>query len=244
MREHTQYCPVARASEVLGDRWNLLIVREMLLGATGFNELQRGLPGISRSVLADRLKRLERAEVTERRTGPAGRTTGYRLTANGRDLKAVVFALGEWGATWMLGEPRPGELDPDLVMIWMARGVNRSALPAGRTVVQFDLADAGKRYWMVLDPAEVSVCLQHPGFDVDLHVAGDTPTMYAIYQRRLEVGAAMNAGTLAMRGPSDLQRAFPSWCAGSKFASAIAAAGSRRTAAQGLADPDHVLIVD
>ena len=100
MRSYGQYCPVAKATEILGDRWTLLIVREMLGGASGFNELQRGLPGISRSVLTDRMRALERAEVIERRTGPKGRTLEYRLTAAGRDLQPVVQAIGEWGATW------------------------------------------------------------------------------------------------------------------------------------------------
>jgi DNA-binding HxlR family transcriptional regulator len=94
MRSYAQYCPVAKATEILGDRWTLLIVREMLGGARGFNELQRGLPGISRSVLTDRMRALERAEVIERRTGPKGRTLEYRLTSAGRDLQPVVQAIG------------------------------------------------------------------------------------------------------------------------------------------------------
>src|SRR4029450_12299237 len=129
MRSYAQYCPVAKATEILGDRWTLLIVREMLGGASGFNELQRGLPGISRSVLTDRMRALERAEVIERRTGPKGRTLESRLTpAGGEQLVAaraapgrptlesrrppagrarepVVQAIGEWGATWSFTEP-------------------------------------------------------------------------------------------------------------------------------------------
>ena len=129
MRSYAQYCPIAKASEILGDRWTLLIVREMLGGASGFNELQRGLPGISRSVLTDRLRSLERAEVIERRTGPKGRTLEYRLTLAGRDLEAVVQAIGEWGVTWSFTDPRPEELDPDLLIVWMARHVDREQLP-------------------------------------------------------------------------------------------------------------------
>ena len=172
MRSYAQYCPIAKASEILGDRWTLLIVREMLGGASGFNELQRGLPGISRSVLTDRLRALERAEIIERRTGPKGRTLEYRLTPAGRDLEAVVQAIGEWGVTWSFTDPRPEELDPDLLIVWMARHVDHDELPADRTVVQFDFRHPAKRYWMVLEPSDVSVCLQHPGFDVDLEVNG------------------------------------------------------------------------
>src|ERR671922_234577 len=134
MRSYAQYCPVAKASEVLGDRWMLLIVRELLGGASGFNELQRGLPGISRSVLTDRLRSLERAEIIGRRTGPKGRTLEYRLTSAGRDLEPVVQAVGEWGATWFFTDPRAEELDPDLLIVSIARHVDRRSLPPNRTV--------------------------------------------------------------------------------------------------------------
>ena len=193
MRSYAQYCPIAKASEILGDRWTLLIVREMLGGASGFNELQRGLPGISRSVLTDRLRSLERAEIIERRTGPKGRTLEYRLTLAGRDLEPVVQAIGEWGVTWSFTDPRPEELDPDLLIVWMARHVDREHLPPDRTVVQFDFRDPAKRYWMVLERSEVSVCLQHPGFDVDLKVMVDTATLYRVYLGRAELGGAMRA---------------------------------------------------
>ena len=127
-------------------------------------------PGISRSVFTDRMRTLERAEVIERRTGPKGHTLEYRLTPAGRDLQPVVQAIGEWGATWSFTDPRPKELDPDLLIVWMARHVDRERLPPNGSVVRFDFRDPKRRYWMVLEPAEVSVCLEHPGFDVDLEV--------------------------------------------------------------------------
>src|SRR5919197_6564741 len=242
MRGYGQYCPVAKATEVLGDRWTLLIMREMLGGASGFNELQRGLPGISRSVLTDRMRALERAEVVERRTGPKGRTLEYRLTPTGRDLQPVVQAIGEWGATWSLTEPRPDELDPYLLIVWMARHVDRQRLPPNRTVVQFDFRDPKQRYWMVLEPSEVSVCLQHPGFDVDLDVKVDTATLYRVYLGRAELGGAMRASKLTMSGPSALQRAFGRWFAWSAFAPASRQAGERRRAASRLAEPERVRV--
>ena len=220
MRNYAQYCPIAKASEVLGDRWTLLIVREMLGGARGFNELQRGLPGISRSVLSDRMRSLERAEIVERRTGPKGRTLEYRLTHAGRDLEPVVQALGEWGVTWSFTDPRPEELDPDLLIVWMARHVDRNQLPPDRTVVQFNFRDPARRYWMVLEPSDVSVCLQHPGFDVDLEVIVDTATLYRVYLGRAELGDAMRARKLTVKGPQALQREFGRWFAWSAFAAA------------------------
>ena len=242
MRGYGQYCPVAKTSEILGDRWTLLIVREMLGGASGFNELQRGLPGISRSVLTDRMRALERVEVVERRTGPSGRTLDYRLTPAGRDLEPVVQAIGEWGATWSFTEPRPEELDPYLLVVWMARHVDRHRLPSSRTVVKFDFRDPDQRYWMVLEPSEVSVCLQHPGFDVDLEVTVDTSTLYRIYLGRAELREAIRAGQLRMSGPRTLQRGLDDWFTWSAFAPASRAAEERRTAASRRPGPHGVRV--
>jgi DNA-binding HxlR family transcriptional regulator len=244
MRSYGQYCPVAKASEILGDRWTLLIVREMLGGASGFNELQRGLPGISRSVLADRMRALERAEVIERRTGPMGRTLEYLLTPAGRDLQPVVQAIGEWGATWSFTEPRPEELDPLLLIVWMARHVDRQRLPRNRTVVKFDFRDPKRRYWMVLEPSEVSVCLQHPGFDVDLEVSVDTTTLYRVYLGRTELDGAIRNGQLTMSGPPALQHGFGHWFTWSAFAPASRSAQKRRKSASGLASPHPVRIAE
>jgi DNA-binding HxlR family transcriptional regulator len=240
VRSYAQYCPVAKATEVLGDRWTLLIVREMLGGASGFNELQRGLPGISRSVLTDRMRSLERAEVVERRTGPKGRTLGYRLTPAGRDLQPVVQAIGEWGATWSFTEPRPEELDPDLLIVWIARHVDREQLPPGRTVVRFAFREPRRRYWMVLEPSEVSVCLQHPGFDVDLEVAVDTTALYRVYLGMTELSGAIRAGQVTMSGPQRLQRGFGRWFTWSAFAPASRTAEERRSAASSLAHAHRV----
>jgi DNA-binding HxlR family transcriptional regulator len=244
MRSYAQYCPVAKATEALGDRWTLLIVREMLGGASGFNELQRGLPGISRSVLTDRMRALERAEVIERRTGPKGRTLEYRLTAAGRDLQPVVQAIGEWGATWSITEPRPEELDPYLLVVWMARHVDRQRLPPNRTVVQFDFRDPKQRYWMVLEPSEVSVCLQHPGFDVDLKVIVDTTALYRVYLGQVPLGGAIRAGQLTMSGTRTLQRGFAQWFTWSAFAAASRSAQRRRTGASRIASPPRVRIAE
>ncbi len=244
MRSYAQYCPVAKATEILGDRWTLLIVREMLGGASGFNELQRGLPGISRSVLVDRMRALERAEVIERRTGPKGRTLEYRLAPAGRDLQPVVQAIGEWGATWSVTDPRGDELDPYLLTVWMARHVDRPRLPPNRTVVQLDFRGPKQRYWMVLEPAEVSVCLQHPGFDVDLTVDVDTAALYRVYLGRAELGGTIAAGQVSMSGPPTLRRGFGRWFTWSAFAPASRSAQERRTAASRLASPQRVQITE
>jgi hypothetical protein len=186
------------------------------------------------------MRSLERAEVVERRTGPKGRTLGYRLTPAGRDLQPVVQAIGEWGATWSFTEPRPEELDPDLLIVWVARHVDREQLPPGRTVVRFDFREPRRRYWMVLEPSEVSVCLQHPGFDVDLEVGVDTTALYRVYLGMTELSGAIRAGQVTMSGPQRLQRGFGRWFTWSAFAPASRTAEERRAAASSLAHAHRV----
>ena len=137
MKTYGQYCPVARALEVVGDRWSLLIVRDLLLGDRGFNELERGLPGISRSLLAQRLRLLERGGVVTRELGEDGRARAYALTEGGRELAPLIDAARIWGGRWAFEDPRPGEIDPAWLLTSMLRRRKSAALPRRRIVVEF-----------------------------------------------------------------------------------------------------------
>lgn len=212
MRTYGQYCPIARATEIFADRWTPLIIREMLEGSHHFNDLERGLPGISRSLLAERLRRLERAGVIERSVAPTGRATEYHLTPAGQELKGVLDALGQWGGRWTFGDPEPEELDPVLLMWWMRRRVQRDRLPARRVVAQFDFRGQHTgSYWLVMEPTEVSVCLHHPGFAIDLLVTADIAAFYRVLFSRLTFAAALRSGLIELDGPRPLVRSFPSW---------------------------------
>jgi hypothetical protein len=185
---------------------------------------------------------LERAEVIERRQSGGGRTRGYRLTPAGRDLAPVVRAVGEWGATWAFPDPQPGELAPDLLIAGMARESNPERFPPGRTVVQFDFREPRKRFWLVLEPEEISVCLEAPGFEVDLTVAADTGALYRVYFGRTSLRDALRAGGVTLTGASRLQKAFATWFAWSGFAAALDGAPARRAAAERLPAPRRVAI--
>ena len=232
MRSYAQYCLVAKATEILGDRWTVLIMREMLGGASGFNELQRGLGDLAlgphRPHARARAGRGHRAQ--DRPPGPHA-----RVSPHGRRPRPPAGCAGDrgWGATWSFTEPRPEELDPDLLIVWMARHVDHQRLPPNRTVIQFDsrpeaaLLD-GPRALRGLG------CLQHPGFDVDLEVAVDTTTLYRVYMGRAELGDAIRAGQLTMSGPRTLQRGSATGLPG---AHSPQPAARRRSAAQ----PPHAL---
>jgi DNA-binding HxlR family transcriptional regulator len=225
MRSYGQYCPVAKAAQILGDRWTLLIVREMSFGVSHFNEMERCLPGISRSVLTQRLRHLEHVGLVERHAASAGGTVEYRLTAAGRDLKPVLRSLGEWAARWAFGDPDPAELHPDLLMRWISRHVALDQLPGRRIVAQFEFpVPRSRRYWLVLEPQEASVCLQDPGFDTDVFVTADTAALYGVYLGRRTLHSAMLEDLVTVQGPPSLVRAFPRWFTWSDFAPTVRAA--------------------
>src|SRR5215813_11080371 len=217
-----QYCPIARASEILADRWTLLIVRELLAGLRHFNELDRGLPGISRALLVERLRRLERMGIVERHASEPGRTVEYALTRAGRELQRVIDVLGGWGARWAFGDPRPGELDPIVLLWWMRRRVHRHRLPDRRVVVQFDFGGArGRRFWLVLERSDVSVCLQHPKFEIDLVVTADLAAFYRVWLGRIPLAEATRRGWMRVDGPAALRLGFTRWLAWSPMAPAV-----------------------
>lgn len=223
MHLYGQYCPVARAAEIFGDRWTVLILRELLADVGRFNELERGLPGISRSLLAARLDRLARTGVLERRGAGRGKAVEYRLTAAGRALQPVIDTMGAWGARFAFGEPRPGELDPIVLLWWMRRRVAFDRLPRARLVIGFEFRRARPpRSWLVLrPPAEASVCLKDPGFDVDVVVAADIAAFYRVWLGRETLAAALRRGEVRLEGaPADL-RGFARWFTWSPMAEAV-----------------------
>ena len=213
VKTYGQYCPVARALEVVGDRWSLLIVRDLLLGDRGFNELERGLPGISRSLLAQRLRLLERGGVVTRELGEDGRARAYALTKGGRELAPLIDAARIWGGRWAFEDPRPGEIDPAWLLTSMLRRRKPAALPRRRIVVEFQVR-GGRRptVWLVLDPRGGSeVCLKDPGFPVDLVISAEVRALFRVWLGRLPRARGRAARPLHDRGGRELVRAFPGW---------------------------------
>ncbi len=225
VRSYGQYCPLAKAAEVLGDRWTLLIVRELIMGSHRFNDIERGLPRISRSLLSQRLQALVRVGIVERRVGATPRATAYHLTDAGAELTSVVVALGEWGASWAFDRPQPDDLDPILLLWWMRQGVDHDTIPSDRTVVRFDFTGADRGvYWLVLEPGDVSVCLQDPGFETDLFVTADLATLHEVWAGRQEWSQSIAQRQVRLRGPVALKRAFPTWFTLSRLSGAVRAA--------------------
>jgi DNA-binding HxlR family transcriptional regulator len=219
LTKYGQFCPVAKAAEVFAERWTPLILREIVCGSHRFNELESGLPKISRSLLTSRLRSLERAGVIERHPVDAGQTLGYYLTDAGAELGNIVVTLGEWGQRWVNHDVGPADLDLDLLLWDLHRRLKWDEIPAARIVVRFDFSGAQfKTYWLVLDHGEASVCLGDPGFETDLYVSADTVAFHRVWIGRARLADAMRDDLVRIEGPSDLVRAFPSWLAFSLFA--------------------------
>lgn len=213
MPRYHQYCPVARASEIFADRWTPLIVREMLAGSRHFNEIRRGLPGISRSLLVSRLRHLEDTRVVQRVAGARANVTQYALTDAGVALKNMVEQLGSWGVKFAFGEPERHELDPGLLVWKIHQRIDRGKLLPRRVVLQLTLTGRRTRYfWLLLEPREVSVCVRHPGFDVDMVLRSEVSVLYRVWFGGLpDYEAAVARGEIVLEGPRDLVRALPSW---------------------------------
>jgi DNA-binding HxlR family transcriptional regulator len=217
--EYDKYCPVSMGSEVIADRWTPLIVRELILGSTRFNDIARGLPGISRSLLVQRLGHLERKGVIERWPSPGGRGNEYHLTPAGKDLEGVVMALGRWSIEWLFHELHPHDVDARTLTWWLHHRVDHAQLPPGRTVIQIDhTAPERIQIWIVLDRGVASVCMHHPGFDSDLVVTCPTPALADVFSGRDTWRRAVDSGDIGVEGPPQLARALPRWFMWSPFA--------------------------
>jgi len=207
-----EYCPVYRSLDLVGDRWSLLIVREIVRGVTRFNELERSLPGISRSTLSQRLRHLEREGVVERHAEDDGHGVAYAVTEAGGELMRVVLALSDWGVRWFIPKARPSEIDPDGLMVWISRHVVLHALPSRRVVVRFDLHGRTRRlFWLVLRTGDASLCPEHPGFDEDVFVEARPADLYGVFVGRTSLEHALSEGLVRIDGPTSIVRALPRW---------------------------------
>jgi DNA-binding HxlR family transcriptional regulator len=223
-RGYGQYCPLAMAAEIVAERWTPLVLRELLFGGHTFNEILRGVPLMSRSLLAKRLRELEKAGLVERRrAGPRG-TPEYQLTEAGEALGPVMISLAEWGLRWVRRELRAEHLDPRPLMWDMRRNLNEQCLPSRRVVVNFAFTDAPRaglrRTWLIIDGREADVCYKDPGFPVDLIVTGKIRALVAVWLGDISWEQALRTEDLRIEGPRELRRSFPQWLALSPVAGA------------------------
>jgi len=215
---YKQFCPLAMAAEILCTRWTLVLIREFIGGSVRFNDLRRGVPKMSPTLLSQRLRELEASGVIERRAGEG--TFEYHLTDAGRDLSPVVEALGNWGQKWVTSAASLDNLDASLLMWDMRRNLDSTPLPHKRTVIQFvyaDLPSSKSHWWLVVEPdGNVDLCWADPGFEVDLYVTTDLRTMTSIWMGVTTV--AKQRDKISLSGAPGIIKTMQTWLGLSPFA--------------------------
>jgi DNA-binding HxlR family transcriptional regulator len=235
MLDYGQFCTVARGAEVLGERWTLLVVRELLCGSSHFNELRRGLPRMSTTLLAARLRTLEEFGVVRREA--TGRSTSYELTAAGEALRPIVTSIGHWGAEWIGSRLQPGQLDVGFLMWDVRRFVRLDRVPDDRRVVVFfHFPDAGEReqdWWLVIESGRAQLCRDDPGHDLTLVVESSVLALTEVWIGDRLPDEVVRSHEVQVVGATRDAEAFWEWLGTSVFAP------SRRRAFSRAATPTH-----
>jgi DNA-binding HxlR family transcriptional regulator len=223
-----QFCAVSMAAEIVCNRWTALVLRELLAGSTRFNDLRRGVPRMSPSLLSKRLKELEEAGViAAKRTRQPG-VREYRLTQAGEELRGVIDSLGFWGQRWIESSLSLKNLDPALLMWDMRRNLRPQPLPSRRSTLKFNYPELRvdrRSWWLVIDGENIDLCLTDPGYDVDLHVRSSLRTMTAIWMGITNLEREIKSGNVTLEGEKAIARSMHQWFGLSPFAKGERAVG-------------------
>jgi DNA-binding HxlR family transcriptional regulator len=213
MNGYSTYCPIAKAAEILTERWTLLLVRDLLLGARHFNDFRRSIPLITPAMLSKRLRTLEEVGIIKREVPDNASRFEYRLTEAGRELNPFVEAAGAWGQRWARSKLPHGELHPSTLMWDIHRFLKTEHLPTGRTVLNVEFADLRtmRHWWLIVQAGEVDVCLDDPGFEVDIWIGCTLLTLTQVFMGDLSIAAAQATGLLSLSGNGRLIRNMSRW---------------------------------
>ena len=213
MTAYGQFCPVSKAAEVLFEKWTILILRELLMGTTRFNDFQRAISRISPTLLTKRLKYLEEKGVIVRKQVSGQRGYEYRLTPAGKELEPLLENVAVWGMRWARGRMSDDELDVELLMREVQRRIQTKNLPDGETVICFVFTDLEKHrsWWVWIDGDEVDLCTEDPGKDVDLYLSTDVRTMAEVWQGDIDLKKALTDEKIKAQGDRKLIKTMPDW---------------------------------
>lgn len=220
MKGYGQFCPIAKASEIVSERWTNLVIRELIAGSESFNDLRRGLPLMSPALLSTRLKSLEAAGVVERHVD--GANVSYRLSEAGLELKPIILQLGVWGHRWARTHYEKEDLDPSMLMWDIHRSIDVDYFPKkDRTVITFEFTEYTNQlrfWWLVITRGEVDVCMKDPGYNVDLAIATDLQTLTMIWMGDISLMKALREKRFAITGNTTLKKDIPVWLGTNYFA--------------------------
>jgi DNA-binding HxlR family transcriptional regulator len=212
MKGYGQYCPIAKATEVVGERWTNLVIRELAAGSHTFNALRRGLPLMSPSLLSSRLKTLEEAGVVKRAASKGH--VDYTLTEAGEELTQIIWQLGTWGHRWVRSELSTEDLDPSLLVWDIHRTIDPGFFTAPRTVIRIEFTDYTSKFrfwWLVITPGNVDVCYQDPGYELDLEISTDLRTLTAAWMGDTTIMKAIREKRVVLSGLPHLKKNIAVW---------------------------------
>ncbi|MBM94395.1 MAG: HxlR family transcriptional regulator [Oceanospirillaceae bacterium] len=223
--QYLQFCPVAKASEILCEKWTLLIVRELLMGGTRFSDFQRGMAAISPTMLTKRLNELADHGLIFRKKIPGQRGYEYFLTEQGKELAPIIQQVGEWGMRWTRAQIDDTELDLELLMLYLERSIQPDKLPGHRTTLCFNFSDLTQqpKWWIMVDGDSIDTCTADPGQEVDVWFNTELRTMIEIWMGDLSYKRAVRDDKLQLIGPRELVNNVSHWMANSTFADIPAA---------------------
>ncbi len=218
--ESGSLCPAVKAADMIGDKWTLLVMRELLLGSCRYNEFQRALPRISPTILSKRLKQMEADGLVIKKSIAGEKATEYRLTRCGRELAPLIDYMSKWGLRWARRRMNEEDLDVGCFMWDFHRSLNTTELPDGETIfcVHFPGLEAHDRWWLIAKDNVVDLCTDDPGKDVDLYISGELPVMAEVWMGDLDVRAAAKDEQLSLTGATHLIRSASSWFPQSRYA--------------------------
>lgn len=217
---YNQFCPISKSAEILGERWTILILREILMGARRFNTLQRGLGDVSPALLTKRLKQLEEQNMVIRRKIPGQKGFEYYPTEACEALLPVLFALGEWGIIWAKNTILDQDFDAEFLMLYLERSIDRDKIKGRETVIKFRFTDLTEQrdWWLMVKPDAAEVCLKDPGRDIDVYFNCTVRTLSEIWMGDRTYRDAMQNGDLILDGDPALMRNVSAWLRPSVFA--------------------------
>ena len=209
------FCPISKACEVLEPRWTLLVLVEMYCGASRFNDIKRGLPGMSPTLLSKRLKDMQESGLVQREAIPGSNNVTYNLTEAAWDLKPIALAIGKWSEKHVESEVKADDLDAKLLMWSLRRSLDTSVFEAVRTVVQFIFPDASaeeRNFWLISrDGSDVELCMSDPGFEVDLFVTTDLKCLTNIFMGHQKLDSAIAKDEVNLIGNRGLSTSINRW---------------------------------
>ncbi|MBE9559144.1 MAG: helix-turn-helix transcriptional regulator [Proteobacteria bacterium] len=211
MKTYGQFCPLAQATQLLCERWTLLVVRELIAGSTRFNELRKGVPLMSPTLLSKRLKQLESAGVIQHVGSEKG---AYELTDAGQELRPIVELMGAWGHRWVKTTLKDDDLDASLLMWDMRRSVDTLQFPEQKVVVQFEYADApegARKWWLISENGRIDLCLNDPGHDIDIIIQSSLAVMTAVWTCQSELNDMIKTGDIKVQGDRKLTKNLQAW---------------------------------